>query len=259
MRSSLRPRGPVCETPETPTSSTIHAGATPPILRPSHGLSLEFARSSHSATRSQWRPDTRCTSREGEAAVFAHSTSNAKTIPSTRGVSQVKQSVCAFCLRSSVPSQFSKQAGVSGGLRVRLELTNCDGQTLLNMGSLSGALEVYAKREPVSAKSNLQVWTLRWSVLGGKSNGRLATTPRSSQDFSASKQRDSGVLFVTMLSLSALPPNARGQAGRAKRVQHATKRRARPCLHRACCVPGMPGRLSGTLRERTSFLKPHQA
>src|SRR5438552_14894458 len=29
-------------------------------------------------------------------------------------------------------------------------------------------------------------------------------------------------------------PNVRGQAGRAMRVQHATKRRARPCLHRAC-------------------------
>ena len=29
-------------------------------------------------------------------------------------------------------------------------------------------------------------------------------------------------------------PNVRGQAGRAKRVQHATERRTRPCLHRAC-------------------------
>jgi hypothetical protein len=28
--------------------------------------------------------------------------------------------------------------------------------------------------------------------------------------------------------------NVRGQAGRAKRVQHATERRPRPCLHRAC-------------------------
>ena len=28
--------------------------------------------------------------------------------------------------------------------------------------------------------------------------------------------------------------NVRGQAGRGKRVQHATKRRSRPCLHRAC-------------------------
>jgi hypothetical protein len=28
--------------------------------------------------------------------------------------------------------------------------------------------------------------------------------------------------------------NVRGQAGRAKRVQHATERRTRPCLHRAC-------------------------
>ncbi len=28
--------------------------------------------------------------------------------------------------------------------------------------------------------------------------------------------------------------NVRGQAGRAKRVQHATERRTRPCLHRVC-------------------------
>src|ERR1043165_2941301 len=32
----------------------------------------------------------------------------------------------------------------------------------------------------------------------------------------------------------SLTPNVRGQAGRAKRAQHATERRTRPCLHRAC-------------------------
>jgi hypothetical protein len=41
-----------------------------------------------------------------------------------------------------------------------------------------------------------------------------------------------------------LRPNVRGQAGRAKRVQHATERRTRPCLHRVCWV---------------SFCKPHSA
>src|SRR5882724_10610720 len=30
--------------------------------------------------------------------------------------------------------------------------------------------------------------------------------------------------------------NARGQAGRANRIQHATERRYRPCLHRALLV-----------------------
>jgi hypothetical protein len=35
-------------------------------------------------------------------------------------------------------------------------------------------------------------------------------------------------------AMSNVLPNVRGQAGRGKRVQNATERRTRPCLHRAC-------------------------
>ena len=40
--------------------------------------------------------------------------------------------------------------------------------------------------------------------------------------------------LVLLIISKQPPPNVRGQAGRAKRVQHATEHRTRPCLHRAC-------------------------
>jgi hypothetical protein len=42
------------------------------------------------------------------------------------------------------------------------------------------------------------------------------------------------LMVCTLYDAQRLAPNVRAQTGRAKGVQHATGRRTRPCLHRAC-------------------------
>ncbi len=74
----------------------------------------------------------------------------------------------------------------------------------------------------------------RWRLIRD-SVSKKRTRTKILHAYNAGVQTGLGYAIADIIKLiRQQQPNVRGQAGRAKRVQHAIERRPRPCLHRAC-------------------------